>query len=189
MNDFTAQEWVQALIDNNSSRKKGKCGEEKLISIIKNIGFESANNLDELKNLKHGFIKFSNKISLKLIRKEFNLEIKTKTQNKNLDLIIKSNQKIFLCEAKHINTAGGGQDKQLSELIELLSISENNKNIFFISFLDGKYSNKILNESFSSPKILTQRNQILNFLKINKNNFWLNTHGFKTLFGDLTSIN
>lgn len=172
LNEFTPIEWIQALIDNNSSRKKGKCGEDKLSSILENIGFKRTTNLDDLKEKKFSFLRFSSKINLKIIRKEFGLEIKTRTQNKNLDLIIKSDKKIFLCEAKHINTSGGGQDKQISELIELLNIKENNKNIHIISFLDGKYSNKILDDSITIPKILTQRNQIKEFLKNNPNNFW-----------------
>ena len=90
-----------------------------------------------------------------------------------------------MCEAKHLNTSGYGQDKQISELIELLNIKENNENIFFISFLDGKYSNKILNDSFLGPKLSTKRNQIKEFLRNNPNNFWLNTQGFKELFKEI----
>ncbi len=120
-----------------------------------------------------------------MVRKEFNLKIQTKTQNKNLDLIIKSNEKLFLCEAKHINTSGGGQDKQMSELIELLNIKENNKDFYIISFLDGKYSNKLLDDNSLGKKISTQRNEIINYLKNNKNNFWLNTKGFRSLFEKL----
>ena len=102
-----------------------------------------------------------------------------------MDLIIKADKKIFLCEAKHLNTSGGGQDKQIAELIELLNIKENNKNVYFISFLDGKYSNKILDNSLTGTKISTQRIQIKEFLKNNPNNFWLNTAGFKELFKNL----
>jgi hypothetical protein len=182
LNEFTPTEWIQALIDNNSSRKKGRCGEDKLISILNDIGYKIANNLTELKQEKFGVLRFSSKTNLKIIRDEFNLKIKTKNQNKNLDLVIKANEKIFLCEAKHLNTSGGGQDKQIAELIELLNIKENNKNFYFISFLDGKYSNKILNDSIAGTKLLTQRNQIKEFLKNNPNNFWLNTAGFKELF-------
>lgn len=185
LNEFTPKDWIQALLDNNSSRKKGKVGEDKLSFILENYGYKKCQNLNDLNNTKFGFLGFSSKVNLKLIRKEFNIKIHTKTQNKNLDLIIKSNEKVFLCEAKHINTSGGGQDKQISELIELLSIKENNKNIYIISFLDGKYSNKLLDDKLVGPKILTQRNQIISYLKINKNNFWVNTQGFKSLFENL----
>ena len=185
LNEFTPKDWIQALIDNNSSRKKGKAGEKKLSFILNDYGYEKCNNLTELNKSKFGFLEFSSKINLEMVREEFNLKIQTKTQNKNLDLIIKSNEKLFICEAKHINTSGGGQDKQMSELIELLSIKESNKDFYIISFLDGKYSNRLLDDNSSGKKISTQRNEIINYLKNNKNNFWLNTKGFRSLFDNI----
>jgi len=101
-----------------------------------------------------------------------------------LDLIIKCDNKIFLLEAKHLNTGGGGQDKQISELIELLTLKENRKNIFYISFLDGNYSNTLLGKKGTGDKINEQRAQINKFLQENKSNYWLNTTGFVSLFKD-----
>ena len=71
-------------------------------------------------------VKFSKKFSLKNVRKNLGVKIKTKKQNKTLDLIIKAKDQILLCEAKHLNTSGGGQDKQISELIEILGLNEKN---------------------------------------------------------------
>ena len=108
----------------------------------------------------------------------------TKKQNKTLDLIIKAKNKILLCEAKHLNTSGGGQDKQISELIEILRLNEKN-NISYISFLDGKYSNILLGNNSGGDKITTQRKEINKFLKNNPNNYWVNTAGFESLISDL----
>jgi hypothetical protein len=182
LNDLIPAEWIQALIDNNSSRRKGKNGENKLIKILNDSGFKEFDNFEDFNNNNFSVIKFSSKINLNFIRKKFNILISTKTQNKNMDLVIKFHDQIFFCEAKHINTNGGGQDKQLSELIEITNLKEKNKNIHFIAFLDGKYSNILLNEKYQSPKILTQRNQIIDNLKNNPNNFWVNSFGFKKLF-------
>jgi|SRR3989344_5327965 len=107
-----------------------------------------------------------------------------KKQNKTLDLIIKARDRILLCEAKHLNTSGGGQDKQISELIEILSLNEK-KDISYIAFLDGKYSNILLNDNEGGNKIETQRKDINKFLKDNPNNYWLNTAGFEKLIFDL----
>ena len=71
---------------------------------------------------------------------------------------------IFLCEAKHLNTSGGGQDKQISELIEIMSLAENSKNIFYISFLDGTYSNILLGDIDGGDKLKTQRKEINKYL-------------------------
>ncbi len=40
LNEMVPEEWVQAILDTNSSRKKGKCGENKLIYILKKQGFK-----------------------------------------------------------------------------------------------------------------------------------------------------
>jgi hypothetical protein len=90
-----------------------------------------------------------------------------------------------LCEAKHINGSGGLQNKQIAELIELTSLKEKNKNVFYISFLDGKYSNMLLSSQNNNNKIATQVKQIETNLKKNPNNFWLNTKGFEGFFNDL----
>ncbi|MBI4652864.1 hypothetical protein HY750_01275 [Candidatus Kuenenbacteria bacterium] len=126
LNEMAPEEWVQAILDTNSSRKKGKCGENKLIHILKEQGFKEAFDWDDFFKIDYCVVKFSKKFSLKNVRKNLDVKIKTKKQNKTLDLIIKAKNKILLCEAKHLNTSGGGQDKQISELIEILGLTEKN---------------------------------------------------------------
>jgi len=100
-------------------------------------------------------------------------------------LIIKIDNKIFIVEAKHLNTSGGGQDKQIAELIEIINLKEKNENIFYIAFLDGNYSNILLDNKKCGEKLKTQRKEIKKYLKNNARNFWLNTKGFENLFSDL----
>ncbi len=183
-NEMVPEEWVQAILDTNSSRKKGKCGENKLIYILRKQGFKEVSNWEDFLKIDYCVVKFSKKFNLKNVRKNLNIKIKTKKQNKTLDLIIKAKNKILLCEAKHLNTSGGGQDKQISELIEILGLSEKN-NISYISFLDGKYSNILLGKNDGGDKIAIQRKEIHEFLKNNINNYWVNTAGFKSLISDL----
>lgn len=128
--------------------------------------------------------KFSKIFNVKNVRKKLNIRLATKKQNKKLDLIIKINGRIFLCEAKHLNTSGGGQDKQIAELIEIISLKEQNKNISYIAFLDGSYSNVLLGAKSGGDKLTTQRKEIKKYLLHNPNNFWVNTTGFKALFGN-----
>jgi len=188
LNDKVPENWVQAIIDSNSSRKKGELGEKKLIKILKNFGFKRVKNWEEFKKEKICVARFSKKIfSIENIKKEFKIKIPLKKQGKNLDLIIKYKDKIILLEAKHLNVGGGGQDKQISELIEILSLKKEKNNILYISFLDGTYSNALLEEiSKKAKKKLKQRKQIEKYLRQNKQNYWLNTTGFKTFFADLT---
>lgn len=184
LNEMIPEEWIQAILDTNSSRKKGKCGENKLIYILKKQGFKEVSNWNDFLKTDYCVVKFSKKFSLKNVRKNLGVKIKTKKQNKTLDLIIKAKDKIFLCEAKHLNTSGGGQDKQISELIEIMGLKEKN-GISYIAFLDGKYSNVLLSEKDGGDKITKQRKEINKFLENNPDNYWLNTAGFEKLVSDL----
>jgi len=184
LNEIVPEEWTQALLDTNSSRKKGKCGEKKLIHILKKQGFKEVFAWDDFLKTDYCVVKFSKKFNLKNVRKNLGVKIKTKKQNKTLDLIIKAKDKIFLCEAKHLNTSGGGQDKQISELIEIMGLKEKNE-ISYMAFLDGKYSNVLLSDSDGGDKITKQRKEINKFLENNPNNYWLNTAGFEKLISDL----
>lgn len=186
LNEVVPEEWIQSILDSNASRRKGKCGEIKLISFLQKFGFDEVKTWDNFYSQKKCVAQFSKIFNLKNVRKNLNLKIGTKKQNKKLDLIIKINKRIFIIEAKHLNVSGGGQDKQISELIEILSLKEKDKNIFYISFLDGNYSNIILENKKCEDKLGTQQKEIQKYLKCNPNNFWLNTAGFKKLFLDLT---
>ncbi|MBU1062929.1 MAG: hypothetical protein ABIJ83_01420 [Patescibacteria group bacterium] len=184
LNEMVPEEWVQVILDTNSSRKKGKCGENKLIYILKKQEFKEVFDWDDFLKTDYCVVKFSKKFSLKNVRENLDVKIKTKKQNKMLDLIIKAKDKILLCEAKHLNTSGGGQDKQISELIEILNLSEKNV-VSYISFLDGKYSNILLSSNVHGDKITTQRKEIKKFLNNNPDNYWVNTAGFENLISDL----
>ena len=189
LNEFVPTEWVKAKLDSNSSRKKGKCGEAKLISILGKIGFKQVKEWNDFNELEKCVVQFSKKFNAKNIQKNLDARIKTKKQGKKLDLIIKFGKRIFFVEAKHLNTSGGGQDKQISELIEVLSLKERNTNISYVSFLDGSYSNILLSNSDAGDKLKNQRKEIKKYLKSRRQNYWLNTAGFKKLFFDLAKNN
>jgi len=70
---------------------------------------------------------------------------------------------------------GGWQDKQIVEISSFINYSD--KDISYISFLDGTYFNKLFLKA-ARGKVLVQRNQILESLQENPNNYFLNTAGF-----------
>jgi len=188
LNEAVPEEWIQAILDSNSARKKGKCGENKLLNILEKYGFQEVKTWEEFFNKQKCVTKFSKIFSVTNVRKNLNIELATKKQNKKLDLIIKCGRNVFLCEAKHLNTSGGAQDKQISELIEIIGLKEKNKNISYIAFLDGSYSNILLSDASEGDKLKTQKKEIKECLIRNPSSFWVNTRGFKSLISDLNQI-
>jgi len=186
INDRAPENWIQAIIDNNASRKKGKLGENKLIKILIQFDYKLVKTWDEFDDNKRCVANFSKGIfSFENVEKRLKIGIKTKNQAKMLDLLIKSNNRIFILEAKHLNTEGGEQNKQIDELIKILELEEKKRNIFYVSFLDGTYSNKLIVDDIlkRSKKLARQRNEIESCLnKKNSKNYWLNTAGFVELF-------
>jgi len=182
LNESVPEEWIQAILDKNASAKKGACGENKLIRILENRGFKKVDRWDDFYKNEKCVARFSKVFGLRAVRKNFKIKINTHKQNKRLDLVIKDGNKKFLLEAKHLNITGGAQDKQLSELIEILGLSEKDKNIFYIAFLDGNYSNILLDKEKAKEKLDAQRKDIAKFLNKNSNSYWVNTAGFKALF-------
>ncbi len=185
LNEAVPEEWIQAILDSNAPAKKGQCGEKKLLHILTKYGFQEVKNWEDFFNKRKCIARFSKIFNVKNVRKNLSIKLATKKQNKKLDLIIKINGRIFLCEAKHLNTSGGGQDKQIAELIEIISLKEQNKNISYVVFLDGSYSNVLLGDEDRGDKLITQRKEIKKYLLRNPNNFWLNTAGFKSLISNL----
>lgn len=185
LNDIVPSEWVQALVDKSTSRKKGQSGEKKLIDMLDNKGYKLVHNLRDFYGHPYCVAKFTNKgdFSNKNLRKVFNVKIGKSTQNKKLDLLIKNKNGTYFLEAKHLNSGGGGQDKQIKELIDV--IKNKSDQYHFVAFLDGIHSNTILSaidNGSVSPKIKRQHRDILKALRTNKGNYWINTDGFQKLF-------
>jgi hypothetical protein len=105
-------------------------------------------------------------------------------QDKLPDLILRNHAgELCIGEFKHIKEGGGGQDKQLAELISLVQQSE--KNISYLSFLDGHYFNHLadlgLRSYGRSTKMHRQIDAIRQALETNPRNFFVNTHGINEL--------
>lgn len=185
----TPRVWIQAMIDKGSQRSLGKIGERKVVEIAQELGFQLAETTKEF---------FQNKYSVAYYTDDIKNSIDEKldfgSQDKKLDVIFNLKNKGYaFLEAKHIKSAGGAQDKQINELIGLLDVDlPKDKNIFIISFMDGVYSNRLLNiteANIKNPdtlcqgkkiKIKTQQKEIIEKLfkkeRIGKV-FWVNTRG------------
>ena len=190
LDDKAPENWIQAIIDTNASRKKGRLGENKLIAfLVKDFNYKLVKNWDDFESSKKCVTSFSKDVFYNSeVIKKLGISLETKNQEKMLDLIIKNGKKIFILEAKHLNTGGGEQNKQIDELIKILELKESREDVFYIAFLDGTYSNKLIGGDIQkkSKKLFTQRGQIEEYLNSNgAKNYWVNTTGFIQLFMDL----
>ena len=186
---------IQALYDNGTSRKKGNAAIEKIVDIVKSIfnDIRKANSLEDFEKLNITYI-LPDKKDKKLF-KEFLKKSKLKfsygrgKQNKFPDFLLKCDKHILIIEAKHLKEPGGKQNESVYELIEFIKQQEHNPYIHYVSFLDGIYFNLLIDpprtRRENENKIKRQRESIESALDEYKNNFFVNTAGFKTLLEDL----
>jgi hypothetical protein len=97
--------------------------------------------------------------------------------------MIRINDRLLILEAKHIRESGGAQDKQIGELIDFISQSED-KPISYVAFLDGRYFNRLI---APKGKVREQRSAIEKALRKYPNNYFVNTSGLLKLLADLLS--
>ncbi len=185
---------TQALYDSGASRKKGEAGIVKVLHLAREVLNlnDKLNAIDTIEISQKGyFLPNENKEFFSEFCKTFNIiyEFGRKHQGKKPDIILKVNNHFFIIEAKHIKETGGGQDKQIYEIIEFIKYSENSNFIHYLSFMDGTYFNKFIRANFKSKsKINKQKRDIERYLKNNPNNFFVNTAGLKEIFKDLLKM-
>lgn len=171
----------------------------KFVSITKSIEDFELSNLAFLHADKDGK-EIANQI---LEKNEITFDWKEKHEGKCPDFLIKIEKKLIILEHKHMKECGGGQDKQLNEIIDLVNSDNHDKsNLFFMSFLDGILFNQLFdgiklvdNETIEKKlpnqnngcqnKLETQRNAIIAALRRYPNNYFVNTEGFKYIIKEL----
>ncbi|MDR1721132.1 MAG: hypothetical protein LBR09_01915 [Endomicrobium sp.] len=108
---------------------------------------------------------------------------------------MKNKDKYIFIEAKHLKEGGGSQNEQLNDAIQIVKYRPKQDNIFCGAFIDGVYSNAILEipEDFiknpyklqdTKNKLTAQQKDIMKTLKDNSASFWFNTVGFKEFIKD-----
>lgn len=184
---------LQVGKDAKAHKESGNLGIYKVSKILDKAGYKKAND-ESLDN----FVSQGNKKYLEADKKGKKLfkdllngyKIKfnwsRKKEQKMPDFLIKNQNDIIIVEHKHMKEGGGGQDKQINEVISFIGFSENNPRIHYVSFLDGIYFNLFTNKKYlNKGKILNQLKNIKQSLKKNTQNYFVNTSGFKKLLKEL----
>lgn len=185
---------LQVGKDAKAHKQSGPLGIKKVGQLLEKKGFKPLVNFNMKDFLSKDFVYINtDKTGKKLFKeiiKKYNLKFKwgKDSDGKMPDVLFKIKKDIFIIEHKHMKEGGGGQNKQVNEVINFISYSENNPSlkIHYVTFIDGLYFNLFRSNSFrKESKIPTQVSNIKNALKNNPNNFFVNTSGFKKLIKDL----
>lgn len=175
----------QVLSDNYSHKRKGNLGVKKLEKICIDFGLAHIENEEQINNYSYYFLPDSkDKKLLQPVLDKYNIKFSFRNthQNKLPDAVIKYDNYFLFIEHKLIKQTGGGQDKQINEIIDF--IKEGERGIFYISFLDGMYFNSLIAPK-KTNKLFTIKNDIINALNANPYNYFVNAFGFKKLLKNI----
>lgn len=173
---------LQVVNDSKAHKGNANAGNIKATNIFNTYGFKHFDSSDVNILVKSEKVYIypdkTDKILFKEILKHYNInfEWSRNHENKQIDFLFKIGNDIFIMEHKHMKESGGGQDKQMSEVISFISYEDTN--VHYISFLDGVYFNLLADNNIKSGKPFTQRMRIYDNLNNNKKNYFVNTSGF-----------
>lgn len=182
---------LQVLSDNYSHKRNSKATIVKIEDALRNQGVVRKNEFRNGFKESGNYYFLPDKGDKKLyerFKKEFSLEAKAlkQEQNKLPDMVITLGDSLFVVEAKMMKGSGGGQDKQLVEVINFIRYAEKNPKIHYLVYFDGSYSNLLFDEH-RSPKLEVQYQDIVRCLTANPQNFFVNHAGFEKLLSEILS--
>ena len=189
---------LQVRKDFSKHKRLGGAANRKIKNIFEGLGYKPVHANQEISRAgrqKYCFIdQRQGKASLIELAKQGKLRHYQKWSKKHggkrADVLFSGSKgQYFICEAKHIKESGGGQDKQMNELIAFIDDrddAQRSGNIFYTAFLDGVYFNR-LSEPSPPVKIKIQKESIKKSLQSRKKRFFVNTYGFKKLLAHLRS--
>jgi hypothetical protein len=182
---------IQVRKDFEKHKTSGPTGFAKAEKFLKDMGFKKYENIDFIEKNKVycAADRGQGKKIIDSLKKKFGMRFSWQDahQKKKPDLIFKgTNKRVFIAELKHMKEAGGGQDKQMSELISLIKEGEDTKWISYVAYLDGVYFNKLI--SPNKNKIREQKEQIIKYLKENSANpnYFVNTYGLSRIISSVS---
>lgn len=172
---------LQVVCDNYSHKRNSKTTIVKLCEILERRGFVHSQG-DGLLNASAFYI-LPDKGDKQLFfgfKAKFEVEMESakNEQNKLPDMLFHLDGHFYIVEMKTMKGSGGGQDKQLTEVINFIRYSEKNVKIHYLTFLDGEYSN-LLHGGVTQPKIRCQYDDAIGCLTRNPGNYFVNTAGFE----------
>jgi hypothetical protein len=187
---------LQVGKDAKAHKSNGSLGGIKVATILSENGYTQLTDLrlDSLKNGDNIFL-LSDKNGKKLFKEilnnfKINFLWSSHTHNKMPDVLFRKGKHIFIVEHKHMKEGGGGQDKQVAEVVNFIGYSEPTAvaEIHYITFIDGRYFNRFTRQSDKHGKLEDHIATIRKNLKTNKKNYFVNTAGFRELLKQIITV-
>ncbi len=182
---------IQVRKDFSKHKRQGGAANRKIKNICEKLGYAQVSRNTKIKKAKQKYCFIDQKQGQALLH---DLEAQGESWykkwsqthgGKKADVLFFGNEnQYFICEAKHIKESGGGQDKQMNELIAFID-NENHAHklsgVFYVAFLDGAYFNKFI-EANLPDKIKAQKRRIEKCLRSRSaRSFFVNTYGLNKL--------
>ena len=180
---------LQVMCDNYSHKRNSKTTIDKITDTIEPVGISHLPQLASFATNDNFYLlpdKGDADAYQNLVEK---LSLETKAlrqeQDKLPDFVMKIGGAYYIGEAKMMKGSGGGQDKQLVEIINFIRYQEQDASVHYVVYFDGEYANMLLSASQRSPKLERQYQDIVKCLTENPRNFFVNPEGFVALLNEL----
>lgn len=178
---------LQVMCDNYSHKRNSKSAIDKVVNILESYSMTRIVHIADIETKDNYFFLpdkgqrylFEHLIKVLNLR----LEYRRIEQDKLPDIVFKRNGHYYICELKSMKECGGGQNKQLVEVAYFIKFSEDKDFVHYLIFMDGNYANIIFTST--SPKVSSQRKDILNALENNPLNYFLNTSGMINFLSEI----
>lgn len=175
--------YLQILYDSHAHKRMGACGARKTAGQLNAVGYTKSSHIDINSNeyflpdtvKKEKFKEFLNVNNI-------DCPWSKGKQSKMPDAVFRHKGTYYIVEHKHLKESGGGQDKQMTELVDLIKYSQ--ENVVYISYLDGPYFNELEMPNVDT-KTFKIKQDIIENLTTNPNNYFVNTSGFDSLIKDI----
>ncbi len=181
---------LQVVCDNYSHKRNSKTTIIKICDLLNGVGFIHDSDGVGLLSKNYYFLPDKgDKKAFDLFKQQHGvvMESAKHEQNKLPDMVLVDNDECYVIEMKSMKGVGGGQDKQLTEVINFIRYSEADQHVHYVVFLDGEYSN-ILHAAIKQPKVECQYKDIISCLQMNPGNYFLNSSGFSKFIHERLNV-
>ncbi|HRO62359.1 hypothetical protein [Thermomonas sp.] len=180
---------VQVRRDFEKHKSGGASAKRKLEALFEKYGYVKAESLARFQDTPRAYLHAEGTLYAEceawLRSCGLRFQWRQNHQGKLPDAIFRNGDALKIVECKHMKETGGGQDKQLSELIDLIGHDEpdfseaGGLQVAYVAFLDGVLFNAL--RSPRARKMRQQREAIERHLHAHPHNRFVNTWGFRQL--------